>query len=1708
MPQYLDESGELAPEAPQAGYLDESGNLQGEAAGLPTTPRPWYQTPVNVVKAGASMFGDMIGEAAHSLRRGADYAIGRAIQGPGRDAPEPDPMLQKAFESRGVGKAPDASQRLIEGKTTAGQELNPIPDDWWKDKEGTLAHLAAAGSAGSTFVGDLATDPSTYGVWGALAKAKVAGAGLRAAVDAYFAIKMGQAVPPQFEKIAEEYEKTGHWTPTSTNAFVNAVLSGAGAYYGGKGVASEVAPKINEYRKARAEGKKEQGLPEQPADQGYALTDEQRLYDEHANKKLQELDDEAVDALEGAKPELARQQKELKEQQKAEEKAAKDELRKQQLDLRQQRQLAKAKAAEADKAGDLEAKRDALIEADRLRQHHRYLTELHEAQMAEKKGGKETDRLRRDVKYADELQKAQFREKQAREQEAADAEAEAANAPVETEDSARLQAEKEAEQYQADVDAGRAEAEARIRSQYGPGTEPVLPRAARQAQGNKLGGRGQGSGEAQGLPARPAGQAEAQPLVVGETGQRPAVLPEGRDVAGEAQQDQLAGEGPAVEVGAAPRRRELSPHIAKAVVEAVDVFQKSGKTPTRAEIVQELQNQGLRVGRREGGKDNPGAATMATRIQLAADEVERTLGQREPRGAGNLPAPPAPVEAPAEAPKGPTLPAPPSPKSEGTVGDFEIVRKTNGTFDVVDGEGNFHSNHTTRSAALKVAAEQSRGLPFEAANAPSPEGRKARLEEAKKAQTDELAASMRANLEPVEGHQLEPAFEEMAPETVKEARELSAKSPAYKKMIEGSHLAVQFLREEIKGHFPDIESKLSGMFGTVKGGTVLGLARPKSGWFGPNLSSIAERALQTKDPVAAMRAETLAVVTHEFLHAIDSDTAHGNTQSKLSTEAANMVSEKYGLEKVKGAHPTGRLSQEQKFRLLDRLIGKITDPEGRGIGVGTEKGPGGDTFRTEGNFLTNLSDALFPDLSVDEVKELAKIGNEKGLPEPPKGGGEGPALAMAAPQGKPNQSPIKFTKARETLRKGIKAVGDASWVLYITNLVSKPVTVFGNTVNTLGKGTAGSLVDALMSAQPGHRARLKERLQAPENIAGDLADTWKIIYGDSPKLTEKGEQLKALEDFGVEHLNKPTLRTFSQFASDAAQISKGSARVQDKVMHSLNLAGILLERAETAFQIRVSMGPIMKEEGIKNGDYKALLRKASRDSALKERVIDALAQAQGDAQALTYRRGATEFSTPNEFGEMDRNHAAKALAFFNSLSGWKKLLATLGTGQPFPNALLANAFADMVEFAPGINSAPWIGSKRVRRSGEYFDLAEKAGRGELLTKAERERLNDFRSNALPSKEGIRGMAAVGPMVFAMSLLYYLNQDEKKPRPEPGKLPATERDKEGSFYTKSIKGGLGSSMPYFVLGEIAARRLKGWPKIDPEKGKVNPDWASVAGAVLQQHGNEQGGIPEGLKVLSEPGAEGDKARRAFDKVFSDLGKNLVPAYLKGLGREEVQRRPDLPTRGELPVLSAVGRGMASETPGLKEKVQPSYDSYTGEIKKSGGFFPTSSAPYAGTETKVSRLQEFLDSHRSQLPDSGLTPKQTGEPSYDKAMFGYWQERVKEGKIRTRLGYKTVEQLLTEPSFSDREKSEALQKVLLGWSKEAHSAADRAVLGGTAEAPESRENATQRKLEEEEVRKGLGMGGKRSTTPPPAAGRALKKGQKRRLDQTLGLPTRPE
>lgn len=677
----------------------------------------------------------------------------------------------------------------------------------------------------------------------------------------------------------------------------------------------------------------------------------------------------------------------------------------------------------------------------------------------------------------------------------------------------------------------------------------------------------------------------------------------------------------------------------------------------------------------------------------------------------------------------------------------------------------------------------------------------------------------------------------------------------------------------------------------------------------------------------------------------------------------------------------------------------------------------------------------------------------------------------------------------------IGQIGDTVWMGYMTNLISRINTVSNNTINTGIKAGVGTLVDMALALDPTHRAALQERLRAPALVMGDIMDTFRLIVSsEEPPLLPQGEQLRALEKFGKEHMNVATIRTWSQFASDVTKLEKPT--LSDKVFHMMNLAGILLERAETAFQIRVSMAPIVKELGLEPHDYHGLVLKTRNNPGLRERVAGALAQAQGDAHALTYRRGTTKF-------ERDQNYARKLVEVFNGLPGFGKFaVSTAITGQPFVNAFLANSFTDFVESWPGLSHGLkplGLGSKRVLRAKEYYALEDKAAKGLPLKPQERKLLNEFRDNAMPSKADIRRRAAVGPLILTLGTLYYLSRDDKEDLPS-SQLPATPKDEFGEQYVKSPKGGFGGFYPYLELAHLIARKIKG-DKVAAEEGKIGPGWHDIITSITQQRGARKGGFEEWIGALRE-GGESNALVKTLNKVAADLGASLTPSMLLGLRRHTIERAPELRQRGDIPVWSAFKRGAESVTPGLEERAVPRYDPYTGKVKETGGWLPTKSAPIPGTEYPASALQRFMRRHATQLPTSGMLPKQTGEASYDKILFAVWRDLQENGEVpveaqetvggtpvgRPRVKYMKVRDLIASDALDERAKSEALQWTLPQWTRFAHSAAKRAVIAGKAKAPLDTEEREIRKAEEREILERLGL---TRGLPPPPEGMPLRK-----------------
>jgi hypothetical protein len=303
----------------------------------------------------------------------------------------------------------------------------------------------------------------------------------------------------------------------------------------------------------------------------------------------------------------------------------------------------------------------------------------------------------------------------------------------------------------------------------------------------------------------------------------------------------------------------------------------------------------------------------------------------------------------------------------------------------------------------------------------------------------------------------------------------------------------------------------------------------------------------------------------------------------------------------------------------------------------------------------------------------------------------------------------------------------------------------------------------------------------------------------------------------------------------------------------------------------------------------------------------------------------------------------------------------------------------------------------------------------------------------------------------------------------------------------------------MLAKMIADRIKGGG-VEAEKGKA----FSVAGLAdtLTAATQQRGGKASLLDVAFREGGETAPLRRIADKLAADFGATLPPWFIAGLGRNEERRKPDLPQRGETPVLGALVRGAKTRIPGMKEDVAPAYDPFTGEVEKTGGLFPSVEAPFVAPEARLSRLERFVNTHALQLPEGGgLLPRQTGESSFDKVLFGYLAERLAKERVRVEGRRLTIDEVIKDPKLSERVKSETVQRELPRFSRGAVEAAKRAVLDGLALPPLEMHERELRKFEEREVLEKAKFKG----TNTPREGRPLRKAEKAKWERVIkGLP----
>lgn len=743
--------------------------------------------------------------------------------------------------------------------------------------------------------------------------------------------------------------------------------------------------------------------------------------------------------------------------------------------------------------------------------------------------------------------------------------------------------------------------------------------------------------------------------------------------------------------------------------------------------------------------------------------------------------------------------------------------------------------------------------------------------------------------------------------------------------------------------------------------------------------------------------------------------------------------------------------------------------------------------------LEAVSDPVEAQRVIEETLEAARNDVEEGLPLPPdKSSSEAGFIATDLPK----------VMAKAAGRAILKA-GDKAFDVQQIAAAAGYWTVMRNTVNTGGKLALHTLADGLAATTGKLRgkrneaalARLSARYENVADVWDDMFDTFGVLFEDKPELSKSGKHLRNLEAFGEKNLPELTERTWTQFAADAAKFDRGKApTVGNAIKRSLMLPALILERAQTAYQLKVSLAPIMKKLGAK--DLTELTQIAARSAQNKQKVVNALARAQGEALAITYRRNAfLEKGAPNR--------TAKLVNAFNSLPGWWKFITSSVVGTPFINAMLNNAFVDMVEYVPGLAKA----SKRVRYGKELEQLEAKAERGSA-GREEARRLKELQRSGVYGRDFSRAQQAMGPLVFALGLAYanWKKDDEAQPG------ASVSGKEKGGTWQKNFLPSLGSAAPYWLLADYIVRKAKGDPRFDPEYGRT-PDVGPLAQAVTQQRGGGTN-IKDLIDSIGEGPADKLALKKLVDKYASDIGRSVVPSFWADLGEIGAEaKRPELPVRGERPVVDALLRGAKSRIPFLRDSVQSARDPSTGEVRKQGrleGLIPN---PLQEKERFVSKLAGFVEDHKTQLPPKGMFPRQSGETSFDKNVFEFWKEGLKEKRIRFAGSTLSVEELLDSKQIAPRVKPELLQKALPALVKESYQFAMRKALeesrrtGKPPLIPEDAEIREIRKAEEQAILKGAGVGGSKRRAKLPPSSRAFSKSEKKEFAEALPLPPEP-
>lgn len=222
-------------------------SIYGGAPRRPPEPPP----------SAASGFLARSGEILGAFGRAGDWVLGTAAEHPIASWLVPG-MQPVAALTRLADLSPEEGAALKAGQTTFGKELaeqavreegapvglsdfTPIGlSSMAGGKEG-LEHGRAAQRAVVEFAGDMARDPLSYGVLGALKAAGLAGRALDVGLSAAFALQAGSSVPAEYQEAKRLYAEDGGWSPRVTEAVAKGTLGAGGAFLGAKHALGEGA---------------------------------------------------------------------------------------------------------------------------------------------------------------------------------------------------------------------------------------------------------------------------------------------------------------------------------------------------------------------------------------------------------------------------------------------------------------------------------------------------------------------------------------------------------------------------------------------------------------------------------------------------------------------------------------------------------------------------------------------------------------------------------------------------------------------------------------------------------------------------------------------------------------------------------------------------------------------------------------------------------------------------------------------------------------------------------------------------------------------------------------------------------------------------------------------------------------------------------------------------------------------------------------------------------------------------------------------------------------------------------------------------------------------------------------------------------------------------------------------------------------------------